>query len=119
MGLDHIKLSKSTEKLKKLIAEHPDYPIVVLAGEEANGGDYSWMFCSDISFGIDEILDADFYDYDDAIFTDRDRLEEYIEDMLYDDYNDKPQEEYDKAIKAKVAELEPYWVKVIAIYATN
>ena len=39
MGLDHIKLSKSTEELKKLIAEHPDYPIVVLAGEEANNGD--------------------------------------------------------------------------------
>ena len=119
MGLDHIKLAKNTEELKKLIAEHPDYPIVVLAGEEANNGDYGWMYCSDISFGIEEILDTDFMDYNDCHFTDRDRLEEFIEDMLYDDYNDKPQEEYDKAIKAKVAELEPYWVDVIAIYATN
>lgn len=119
MGLDHIKLSKSTEELKKLIAEHPDYPIVVLAGEEANNGDYGWMYCSDISFGIEEILDTDFVDYNDCAFTDRDRLEEYIEDMLYDEYNEKPEEEYEKAIKAKLAELEPYWVSVIAIYATN
>lgn len=119
MGLDRIKLSKSTEELKKLIAEHPDYPIVVLAGEEANNGDYGWMYCSDVSFGLEEILDTDFMDYDDCVFTDRDRLEEFIEDMLYDDYGDKPQEEYDRAVKDKVAELEPYWVPVIAIYATN
>lgn len=119
MGLDHIKLAKNTEELKKLIAEHPDYPIVVLAGEEANNGDYGWMYCSDISFGIEEILDTDFVDYNDCAFTDRDRLEEFIEDMLYDDCSGKPEEEYDKAVKAKVAELEPYWVNVIAIYATN
>ena len=119
MGLDHIKLSKSTEKLNKLIAEQPDYPIVVIAGEEANIGDSAWMFCSNISFEVTEILEADFADYDDSVFTDRDRLEEFIEEMLFDDYSDKPQEEYDKAVKAKVAELEPYWVNVIAIYATN
>ena len=112
-------LSKETGELRKLILENPDLPIVVLAGEEANGGHYCWMFCSDISFCIDEILDCDFYDYDDTVFTDRDRLEERIEDMLYDEYCDKPEEEYEMAIKDKLAELEPYWKKVIAIYATN
>ena len=45
--------------------------------------------------------------------------EEYIEDMLYDEYCEKSEEEYEKAIKDKLAELEPYWKKVIAIYATN
>ena len=119
MRIDHIGLSKNTDKLKQLIAEHPDYPIVVLAGEEANGGDYFWMYCTEISFGLHEILDADFFDYNDEIFTDRDRLEEFIEDMLYDDYHDKPEAEYEAAIKAKLAELEPFWTEVIAIYATN
>ena len=119
MSIDHIKLAKSTDELKKLIAEHPDYPIVVLAGEEANGGDHTWMYCSDISFGIDEILDTDFYGYDDTVFTDRDSLVEHIEDMLYDDYCGKPEEEYTAAIKTKMAELEPYWKKVIVIYASN
>ena len=112
-------LSKETGELRKLILENPDLPIVVLAGEEANGGDYCWMFCSDISFCIDEILDCDYYDYGDAIFTDRDRLEEKIENDLYDEYYDKSDEEYEKAIKDKLAKLEPYWKKVIAIYATN
>lgn len=119
MPIDRNKLSQSTEALKKLIAEHPDYPIVVLAGEEANIGDHGWMFCSGIDFSVGEILEADFYDYDETVFTDRDRLEEHIEDMLYDEYHDKPEGEYEKAIKAKMAELEPYWTKVIAIYASN
>lgn len=110
-------LTKSTEELKKLIAEHPDYPICVLAGEEASGSDYSWMYCSDIRFEVGEILDTDYYDYDDAIIVDRDRLEEIIEDRLYDEYTDE--EELNNAIKEKIAELEPYWKKVICIYANN
>lgn len=112
-------LSKKTDELKKLISEHPDYEIVVLAGEEANSGDYVWMFCSDILFGIGEILDYDFYDYNDSVFTDRERLEEKIEDDLYEDYQDKSDEEYEAAIKAEVAKYEPYWKDVIVIYATN
>ena len=119
MSFNREGLAHSTEKLKQLIAEHPNYPIAVLAGEEANGGDHSWMFCCNISFGIEEILDADFADYGDEVFTDRDRLEEFIEEELYDDYHDKPEEEYSKAVQAKLAELEPFWTKVIAIYATN
>jgi hypothetical protein len=114
-------LTQKTDELKKLILENPDMPIVVLAGEDANDGYYSWMFCSSISFHIEEILDYDFYDYDydDAIITDRDRLEELIEDILYDEYCDKTEEEYEAAIKNEVEKYEPYWKKVIAIYATN
>ena len=119
MSLDREKLAHSTDELKKLIAEHPDYPIVVLAGEEANNGDHGWMYCSYISFGVEDILDTDFCDYNDCAFTDRDRLEEFVEDMLYDDYSDKPEEEYTAAIKAKLEELEPFWTKVIAIYVSN
>ena len=119
MSINRTKLAHSTEELKKLIAEHPDYPIAVLAGEEANNSEYGWMYCSSVSFEITEILNADICDYNDCAFTDRDRLEEYIEDELYDDYSEKPEEEYAAAIKAKLAELEPFWTKVIAIYASN
>ena len=110
-------LVKQTDELKKLIAAHPDYPICVMAGEEANSGDYYWMFCSDVRFDVGEILDTDYFDNEDAIFTDREYLEEVIEDRLYDEYPNE--EDLIKAIKAKMAELEPYWKKVICIYATN
>lgn len=112
-------LSQETDELRKLILKNPDLPIVVLAGEEANSGDYQWMFCSSISFEIGEILDCDYTDYDDAVITDRDRLEEKIADDLYDEYLGKPDEEYEEAIKREVEKYEPFWKKVIAIYANN
>lgn len=113
-------LFKETDELRKLILENPDLPIVVLAGEDANNnGDYYWMFCSDISFNISEILDCDFYDDDDSVFTDRSRLERKIENDLYDEYCEKSDEEYDAAINQELEKYEPYWKKVIAIYATN
>ena len=115
--LDRLNITKNTDELKKLIAEYPDYPIVVLAGEEANGGDYSWMYCSSISFEVGEILDTDYFDYNDETITDRDRLEELVEDRLYDEGLEG--DELDKAVKAKIEELEPYWINVICIWADN
>lgn len=112
-------LTHNSDELKKLILENPDLPIVVLAGEEASGYDFYWTYCSSVSFHIDEILNCNYSDYDDAVFTDRDRLREKIEDDLYDEYHDKSDEEYEAAINREVEKYEPYWQKVIAIYATN
>lgn len=121
-NMNNIKPSiiKQTDELKNLIDKYPDYPICVLAGEDANCGGYYWMYCSNIKFEIGEILDCeDWLDFEDEIITDRGRLEEVVEDRLYGDYYDKPDDVYDKAIKEKMIELEPYWRKVIFIYATN
>lgn len=112
-------LAKSSDELKKLIAENPDLPIVVLAGEDANDGYWGWMYCSSISFAISEILDCDYYDYDDSVFVDRDRLEEKITDDIYDENEEASDEYCEELIKRKLEELEPYWKKVIAIYADN
>ena len=112
-------ITKDTDELKKLIAENPDLPIVVLAGDCANDGDPSWTYCSCISFSIDEILDCDYLDYGDVVFTDRDSLEEKIADDLCSEYADKPDEEFEAAIAREVQKYEPYWKKVIAIWATN
>lgn len=110
-------LTKQTDTLKKLISEHPDYPIAILAGEEANSGDYCWMFCSYVSFEVGEMLATDYYGYNDEIITNRDELEELIEDRLYD--NKLSDDELEKAVKEEIAKLEPYWKKVIFIYANN
>lgn len=112
-------LSHKSDELKKLIAENPELPIVVLASDEANCGDFCWQYCYSVSFELGEILDCDYYEDDDTVFTDRDRLEEKISDDLYDEYHNKSSEEYDEAVSRKVEELEPYWKKVIVIYASN
>lgn len=112
-------LTQKSDELRKLILENPDLPIVVLAGNEAYSDYWGWTYCSSISFNIDEILDYDYYDYDDTVFTDRDRLEEKISDDLWDEYHDKSEEEYDAAVKRELEKYEPYWKRVIAIYANN
>ena len=110
-------LTKETDELRKLILENPDLPIVVLADEDSACEYYGWTFCSRISFCIEEILDCDYYDYDDRVFTDRDRFEEVVADNLDGEY--LTDEEYDAAVKRELEKYEPYWKKVIAIYATN
>ena len=112
-------ITKDYDELKKLIEEKPDMTIVVRAGEDTTDRDHSWMYCSFISFSVDEILDCDYLDYGDTVFTDRDRLEEKVTDDLYEEYSEKSEEEYESAVKKKLQELEPYWKKVIAIWATN
>lgn len=110
-------LATETDELKKLILENPELPIVILADEDSSNSDYGWTYCSRISFYIEEILDWDFYDYNDTVITDRDRLAEIIADNLYDEY--LTDEEYEAAIKHELEKYEPYWKKVIAIYASN
>lgn len=117
--IDRLKLDKNTTELKRLIAENPDLPILILADESSASLDGGWSFCTSIYFEVCEYLDCEFLDYDDTVIVDRDRLEEVVEDRLYDDYLDKSEEEYDKAIKDMLAKLEPYWKEAIMIYATN
>lgn len=61
-----------TTELKKLIVEHPNYPIAVVCGAECSNGNDYWMFASDISFGVGELLDCDQPIDDCQIFNDRD-----------------------------------------------
>lgn len=121
-----LELTKPTDELKKMIEQYPDYPIVVLAGEVANTGDYRWMFCSSISFEVEEILDCETpYNNDDIVCTDRDKFNEELEEWLWDELggNDNPpkitEDEFQEALKQERARYEPYWKKVIAIYADN
>lgn len=115
--VDTLSITKNTDELKELIKQHPDYPICVLAGEEANNGDFYWMYCSDIRFSVGEILDCDFFDDDDTTFTDRDDLQEFLENQCYSD--ELTLEEIGQMVQDKMNELEPYWKKVIFICATN
>ena len=115
----------ATEEIKKLITEHPDYPITVLAGDCANDGEYGWMYCTSVSVHIDEILDCN-TDYwkSDIVCTDRDDFEDAACDNIWDDLNKElgrnPTDEEQEAAWKEVKEAhEPYWKKCIAIHADN
>ena len=113
-------LARSTKDLIELITKYPEYPIVILAGEDSVCGEYSWTYCSHINFGVTEIVDCENPDGSNEVCTDRDEFAERIEDWLLDKMDsDITEEEFQKALKAEIEKYEPYWKRVIAIYADN
>lgn len=120
MTNDILGLIHDATELRKLIAENPDLPIVAIAGEEANGGDYCWMYCSSVSAQIEEILDARLPFDDERVFSDREMFEEAIADHLNDKETENlSEEDFDALVKTEIAKYEPYWRKVIAVYVDN
>ena len=111
---------KQTDELKKLIAEHPDYPIVVMVANEVVADDYyGWWYAPCLSFSIGEILDCEQDINDEKTYTDRDDFEEDLAEILWDsgDYDETTDKEFDAIVKAELAKYEPYWKKVIQIRA--
>lgn len=121
-----------TTELRNLILEHPDYPICVLGSDELNSGDYGWMYATDISFGLGEVLDCDQKVDEDYIFNDRDDFYDRLEDWMYEYLNEEisidgeylgdrvvSDEEFQEKLAEEKAKYEPHWKKCIVIYADN
>lgn len=111
---------KRTDELKKLIAEHPDYPIVVMVANEVVADNfYGWWYAPSLSFSIGEILDCEQDVNDEKVYVDRDDFEEDLADILGDsgDYDETTDEEFDKIVQEELKKYEPYWKKVIQIRA--
>ena len=109
------------DTLKKLVSENPELPIVVLANEDANIGDYAYMFCSSVIAELGEILDCMQEQADDKCFTDRDDFREQIEDNLSmsDEWYGKSDEEIQAEVDRIEAEYDPYWKKCIILTVGN
>ena len=112
--------TKQTDELKKLIAEHPDYPIVVIVANEVVADDfYGWWYAPSLSFSIGEILDCEQDVNDEKVYVDRDDFEEDLADILGDsgDYDETTDEEFDKIVQEELKKYDPYWKNVIQIMA--
>ena len=116
-----LKLTKSSDELKQLIAENPDLPIVVLVGRYAALDDYGYTYCTDIHFFIEEILDCALPFGDDYVYNDRDDFEDTLSDYLADceEYENLSDEEFQILLAKELSKYEPYWKKVIAIIGDN
>ena len=108
-----------TDELKKLIREHPDYPIVVVCNSDAVADENGWWYAPEISFKTGVILDCEQDINDEKVYIDEDDFEEDIRYMLEDreDLEDVSDEEFDRAVEEEMKKYEPYWKKVIKICA--
>lgn len=131
MDGEFIDFLNKTDKLRELILKHPDWPIMVIAGENANPGDYNTMCCTEVSAYEGEVLAT--YDHlgrDDRIYTD---LGDYREDVseyyLLDNWNeetgrsDKPSDvsddEYEKILDDVCAKVDDKWRDCIIVEVDN
>lgn len=115
-----LNLAKDTTELKKLIAENPEFPIVVIA-EQDETFDNGYVYCGNARFDIIEILDAE-VPYQTLVETDRinfeEQIEEWLADELDEEYEELTEEEFQTVLAKEIEKYEPYWKKVIAIYAS-
>ena len=110
---------KQTDELKRLISEHPDYPIVVIVASEVVDDGYGWWYAPCLSFDIGEILDCEQDIDEEKTYIDRDEFEDDMYSRYEDDeeYKELDNYEFDEMIENKLKEYEPYWKKVIQIRA--
>lgn len=109
-------LLHSCEHLREILLERPELPLLVFAGEEANGGDFPFVCCGNIRAEIGEFLDCRQEVYEELASTSREEFQDAIE--TYSDF-EGTDEEFDKYIKARMAEYEPYWKPCIILYVDN
>lgn len=122
------ELLHNTDKLKELILQYPDYPIAVLAGQDANIDDcWGWMFCSSVTYSVGEILDCNhpienpYWDTK-RVYTDRDDFEEdYADWFAYncDEEDWVGTDGFEDYVTEQVKQYDKYWKPCILIYVDN
>lgn len=114
-------LLHSADKLKQLIVENPDLPILVFAGDDANSGDYPYMSCSYVSAEKGEFLDC-YQKIDDCkCYTDRDDFEEDVADLLAGEerYRDLSYDEFNAIVEQTINEYNEFWKPCIILRVDN
>lgn len=109
------------DKIRKILLEHPDLPLLVFAGDECNSGDYSYMSCTLVTAEVGEFLDCQQDVEPERCYNDRGDFEEALADRLYysDEAKGKTDEEFDALVKEKMAEYDPYWKPCIILWVNN
>lgn len=97
------------KELRKLIIENPDLPLIVMAGEYANGGYFTYRACEKVCAILGEFLYCKKELYENKTYTDRIEFEEDLLDC-YMSYEE---------VKEKLKYYEPFWKKCIILYVDN
>lgn len=114
-------LLHSADELKRLILEHQELPILVLAGDNANIGDYGFMSCSRVRAQEGEFLDCKQKIDACKCYTDRDDFEDDVADFLAgeEQYRDLPDDEFNSLVERTVNEYDDFWKPCILLLVDN
>lgn len=114
-------LLHSADELKRLILGHQELPILVLAGDNANIGDYGFMSCSRVRAQEGEFLDCEQEIDTCKCYTDKDDFEDDVADFLagQEQYRDLPDEEFNAVVEQTVNEYSDFWKPCILVLVDN
>ena len=104
------------EQVRKLLAEHPELPIVFRICTETLCGEWRYEFMSSAYAEIGEVLDCYQNVEEELIFIDREEFKECVEENLPYGLTD---DEIEAETTATLAEYEPYWKKCILVTVEN
>lgn len=110
-----------SDELKKLIIENPDLPLVAMVDYEVCADDdYRYWFAPSLTFKVGYILDCEQTVNEERIYDDEDEFGEDLENYLVDsgEYDNLSDDEFEKVVDEELKKYEPYWKKVIYIYAS-
>lgn len=118
--MENYGLVHDSVELRKLMQEHPDIPVVVLADEESACADYAWTYCSRVRCAMSQILDVKTpYDGEESVFTDKEEFRDAIAEVIDAEHPTVTDRVLDEMVEAEFKKYEEYWRDVIAIYASN
>lgn len=113
---------KDSSELRKMIAENPELPIVIMASYEATTDEYYWTYCSAVHCEVGEVLDCECPWKEGLVYSDRIEFEEDLIDYLSDtveNANKMSDEEFNCIVNIRKETFEQYWHKAIIIKADN
>ena len=114
---------KDSTELRKMIAENPDLPIVVMASRDAVCDEWHWTYCSAVHCEVGEILDCECPWKEAMVYSDHIEFEEDLTEYLSDENEDidhrLTDDEFEKLLEHHKEKYAPYWHKAIIIRADN
>lgn len=121
--MNELNIIRDSTELRKLIAENPDLPIVVMASYEALTDEYYWTYCSEVHCEVGEVLDCECPWKEGIVYLDRIEFEDDLVDYLSNENEDMDHrltdDEFEKLLENHKEKYEPYWHKAIIIKADN
>ena len=110
---------KDSTELRKMIAENPELPIVVMVSYEAVTDEFYWTYCSFVHCEVGEVLDCEIPWKEGIVYSSRTDFEEDLADYLSDIADKMTDEEFSRFLEVQKRVYDEYWHKAIIVKADN
>lgn len=119
LKIDRAGIVKDCTKLRQMIIDNPDLPIVFSVSTEDYYDDYAFAYINEnnVSCEIGEILDCDVDWHNNIMFTDRGDFEESLENYLMLDFEIEhlSYSDFEDILNYHIEKFEPFWKKCILV----